>query len=363
MADEKYSINIVVLGKTGAGKSSFCNYFFDLPGRFSAGNGKPVTTWEQNFQSHEFERHGFSLRVFDSVGIEPDNYNDWIERFRHFLDECNQPDSPEKWMHGFFYVINANSARVERMEEDLIREASKQRAPLQIILTNCDVAGQKTFELRAVIAKTFPDLIIHEVCSVARRKRSGETTECFGREQVLSTYLEQSRAFLRRRLGVMSCQRTRKALTECRDRVVARIKESNLSVFNMSSFDPDEMLTMPDLEEKLADYDMFRGYLSAFGFSSDDDLSWEIERTVSTGFEDMGASMTNRFEEMSAKLEKGSFTEKVSAAYDMAKTVVTMKSTLADAVKEGVDGVIANIWRLEAEYAGTDLFSHMFDAQ
>jgi hypothetical protein len=73
MADmnfEKYSINIVVLGKSGAGKSSFCNYFFDMPERFSTGRGKPVTTWEQNFQSHEFEKQGFALKMFDSVGLE-----------------------------------------------------------------------------------------------------------------------------------------------------------------------------------------------------------------------------------------------------------------------------------------------------
>jgi hypothetical protein len=260
-------------------------------------------------------------------------------------------------------VINANSARFEDMEKELISEASKQWAPLQIILTNCDVAGHKTGELRSAIATAFPNLIIHDVCSVALRKRSGETTERFGREAVLSTYLEQSQSFLCRRLGVMSCQRTRRMLAELRDRLVARINESNLSVFNISSFDPDEMLSMPGLEGKLAEYDMFRDYLSAFGFISDDDLSREIEGTVSSGFDDMGADMMNRLENMTTQFESGSFTEKVSAAYNMAKTALFLKNTLSGTVKEGMDGVIARIWRLEAKYADKDLFSYMFEAE
>jgi hypothetical protein len=107
MADmnfEKYSINIVVLGKSGAGKSSFCNYFFDMPERFSTGRGKPVTTWEQNFQSHEFEKQGFALKMFDSVGLEADNYSQWTSDFRRFLTERNVPDEPGKWVHGFFFT-------------------------------------------------------------------------------------------------------------------------------------------------------------------------------------------------------------------------------------------------------------------
>ena len=70
--------NVLIIGKTGTGKSSFANYLFDVD-KFTIGSGEPVTSWAENFQAYHFEKKGIKINVYDSVGLEPDNQTKWME--------------------------------------------------------------------------------------------------------------------------------------------------------------------------------------------------------------------------------------------------------------------------------------------
>ena len=76
--------NTLLIGKTGTGKSSFANYIFNTD-IFSASAGKPVTNWETNFQSHSIDICDIQVNVFDSVGLEGDNYEQWENKLLEFL--------------------------------------------------------------------------------------------------------------------------------------------------------------------------------------------------------------------------------------------------------------------------------------
>lgn len=45
--------NVLIIGKTGTGKSSFANYLFDV-NKFTTGSGEPVTSWAEKFSSISF---------------------------------------------------------------------------------------------------------------------------------------------------------------------------------------------------------------------------------------------------------------------------------------------------------------------
>lgn len=56
--------NILMIGKTGVGKSSFGNYLFD-ENLFRTGNGKPVTNFENNFENYSFLYDELEINVYD----------------------------------------------------------------------------------------------------------------------------------------------------------------------------------------------------------------------------------------------------------------------------------------------------------
>lgn len=81
----EYSCNVLIAGKSGVGKSSFCNYIFGEE-LFRTGEGMPVTDWENHFQSRVASHSGMNIKVYDTVGIEQDNLLEWKSRLYTFLD-------------------------------------------------------------------------------------------------------------------------------------------------------------------------------------------------------------------------------------------------------------------------------------
>jgi len=82
--------NIMVLGHTGAGKSSFINY---LVSRDSAktGNGKPVT---QNFDTYwDYDAFGLPTCIYASKGFEVGEYQKIADDTIRFInDKCNSDE-------------------------------------------------------------------------------------------------------------------------------------------------------------------------------------------------------------------------------------------------------------------------------
>jgi GTP-binding protein EngB required for normal cell division len=360
---DQFAINIIVLGKSGVGKSSFCNYLFDQAGLFETGSGKPVTSWEKNFQSHTFEHQGHLLNVFDSVGLEADNYERWLKQFDSFMQQRRaRPMEPETWIHGAFYVINASSARLEPVDVNLIKRLGQDaRIPLQVILTNADVAGDKVEVLQREIHHLCPGVSVTPLCSVSVRRRGGQSTQAFGRDEVLSLYLEQSHAFLSKRLAAMSCLNFKGVLREMRNTVVAKIEQADLSIFRIADLDLDTEIELPDFDEVFSDLKGFDDYLSSFGFVGDWETSDELENAVTRVFDDFQGEMESRFKEIEDGFESDSLLRKVGALYEAAKIILTLKSTMIEWLDEGFGRVHTALDQLFIKYAEDDNFfaSHL----
>lgn len=183
-ADARRRLNIVVVGRSGVGKSSFLNY---AAGKqvFETGIGDPVT--QSYFASVDVEKHEkkvvFSL--FDTKGIEAGNTKEWSDAVFKEIDRRDESDNIYDWFHTILFCIDASSKRIQPFEIETIKKISEHGSVL-VLLTKKDLVSTEILDgLRKQIASEIGDKVqVLSVCNVNTRTRKGES-HASGLEDVL----------------------------------------------------------------------------------------------------------------------------------------------------------------------------------
>ena len=179
----KAKYNVVVVGKTGVGKSTFINYLYGKDAR-ATGTGAPVT--KKGFESVRFFINGLPVTIFDSWGLEADKADEWMKELDKELNKRDITRSIEEWFHTVFYCISAGGARIEDFELDIIRKFLNEKYKVNIILTKADQSTKEELEKLKEVIETQIDeeLSIVPVCSDEKELIGGHKIEKFGREEV-----------------------------------------------------------------------------------------------------------------------------------------------------------------------------------
>lgn len=357
--DENISCNILLIGKTGAGKSSFANYLFDVD-IFEASFGSPVTNWENNFQSHSIiDSSEIKINIFDSVGIEDDNQKVWKEQLLRFLDEKQNLDDANKIIHTLFYVINTAGARIETNELSILKDIeSKFNLSVAVILTNCDRASKNEIEKLENIVKDNGIKSV-QVSSVCQKSRVGEAKK-FGREKALEVILSASYDKVGRDI-VASIVETLQELLECKkNEITEKVKKSKISIFKINQVESEidkilesidfELFELEDLLPKK--YKSYIDFLEKYEvhFQGKDYLN-QLFRLMESKIDfDILLEKTKigmKLKDIQERLDNDKKWSKISATLDIAKMLIFIKSTIIEAINDVMNSIYNELKELK----------------
>ena len=139
MLIESKHFNIILIGKTGVGKSTLINSILKLDTNNKAKEDFGLSTTKTFQEYTSIKRPG--LRLIDSRGIELGSHNitEVIYSVTKNVEDIAKVGDPDKFIHCIWYCIDGNSSRVEKEEEDAIIELKdiyeEKKLPIIFVLT------------------------------------------------------------------------------------------------------------------------------------------------------------------------------------------------------------------------------------
>ncbi len=180
-----HSAKILLLGKTGVGKSAFINYYLGKEVAKSAA-GRPVT--QEYFIPYEIEDGRYPIEIYDTKGLESLGAYNQLNEIIEGVKQRNNSDDIFNWFHTIFYCVSM-AGRFEDFEAEFIQKLQKELTQhIHIILTQCDTCKEDSIvhmkkRIRSLLG-SLNDIEIFEVVCISKKKRNGEIVQPRGKEIV-----------------------------------------------------------------------------------------------------------------------------------------------------------------------------------
>ncbi|MDE5816802.1 MAG: 50S ribosome-binding GTPase, partial [Helicobacter sp.] len=170
-------LNILVLGKTGVGKSTLINTVFGKDFT-KTGQGNPVTQEIESFTDNE------RLFIYDSPGLELDEAKKI--QIENFIKE-QEAKAADEQIHIAWLCINEAGRRIEQTEKALYRLLKSHRIPILAVITKAqqdkDEKGEKFSD---VVKKELESDEVFRVRALEIEDDDGEKKKIMGIKELIN---------------------------------------------------------------------------------------------------------------------------------------------------------------------------------
>lgn len=157
---------VLLLGKTGCGKSSVANKVFRLEVA-KVGQGKPVTMCFEKYWRPEAS----SIAVYDSKGFEVNSANEFKDEMDSYFEKCGDT------VHVIWYLVDGTSSRFEPFEQELLM-SSPLGAPVIVLVNKADLCAAADIDaLRAAVEAASIPCVKGVIATTAAAETVGQPPE------------------------------------------------------------------------------------------------------------------------------------------------------------------------------------------
>ena len=150
--NDELTLNLLVLGKTGVGKSSLLNALVGKEVEETRSASKPVT--KRGIFPHEAEIDGKKVIIHDSWGLEVGKDEEWEKIINNALKEKGIDKDIKDWFHSVTYCIQAGGYKIQDFDIEIIKQFVDEGYNVIIALTKSDQLGKaKREEFIEIIKK------------------------------------------------------------------------------------------------------------------------------------------------------------------------------------------------------------------
>lgn len=169
--------NVLVAGRSGVGKSTLINAVFG-ESLSETGHGKPVTQ-----TTRKITKRGIPVALFDTRGLEMEQYKATLEQLRTFLTDCRKSAELEDQIHVGWVCVAEDSRRFEDGEQAVVKLLSEFDIPVIVVITK---ARQDSGFLRLIRDELAPTASQHlRVRAIAEELDDGHQLPPMGLKELI----------------------------------------------------------------------------------------------------------------------------------------------------------------------------------
>lgn len=185
---DKLKTNVLVIGRTGVGKSSLLNYLFGKELQ-ETGTGRPVTKMGLFPFEYEYDDK-LSIHIYDTWGLEPNKADKWEKLI---IDEVREHDKKDvkEWFNTILFCVSAIADRIEDFEKEIINKLINSGNQVTVVVTNCANDQDEKFQKRKQELFQYTRVKERQVVSVCNVNKilPNKSVKQFGREQVFDAII------------------------------------------------------------------------------------------------------------------------------------------------------------------------------